>query len=1552
MQSRNGDVELSVTLSTKGLKSDIQKIKNTIQDEVKNSDVTVEPAVDEESLSKDVEKAAKAAKTEVVVTPKVDEEEFVKVTTQQIDELKEKFRTAFEESPEDFQSIFKSTLAEISNAPYEQRSILIDYMLEVKRSFANASEAVTRFQDDVAKSTEKTTEVIEDAKKAVEIDYTPQQDVAKDLTYAEQMQQLKDRAVDAQKEVEKLKSGFVYSNEYKAVLDDINAIEKELNKTNSQLVQMERLGQDMDDEGKYEELAKKAHKLEQALKAANSVKDDIEESGDKWAVGFDEEQLKKTEGVVDALTKKMALLQTHVEGVSKTWSDMSNDERMEKITEITGMNMKQLASTIITSVKTGLKEAHDRVRRIRDIVTGGIKKGFMSIHNVVKKLGDRLKGVSKDAQRTFNLKNILAYALGIRGLFTVIQKLRSFITEGIRNLAQWNDGNNRTNESISMLLSSLIQLKNALATAFEPILNTIAPALNYLIDLLIQASNALSQFFAKLTGQSSWMRAKKVQEDYAKSLDKTGKAAGKAAGALAGFDDLDVLNRNNGGGGGSSTDPNDMFEEIPIDQISQNINDLIAKLKVAWDDSDFTDIGKLIGDRIKDALDNISWSKIKASARKIAKSIATLINGFLETEGLATSIGKTIAEAINTAFTFLNIFVNTLHWDSLGKFIGEGLLAIIKTIDAKQIGDTIGGLLRGGITAAFNMLKTFMAGDGFKLLGQKFTDAINAFLKKMSDKNTLTGLSGWQELALTLTGAFNGAIETLGTTLRGVDWTQLAKDIADGINTGIANFDAERTGRFLHDLIQKALNFTITLLKRTDFEALGKRLGEFIASLDLLSFVDDVAALIWNLIKAGFQALGGIIKQAPLESALVAAFLVFNPMVSVGKVLVENLIGAVAKVLLESWVEQALAEMIGGTVAKAAASEVVAAGGQAIAQSAVGATAEALGSAGSKAVVEGAAEELVESASGAAIGAAAKGGSQAVEAAAAEASASAAEGGAASAAAGAAGVSLGLAIAAGIVAAIVGYKIGEKISQPLFNEINELGGGGGHLFSDEYWEQVDERAKAGMGGVDSTIMEALHNFESIKTLNNDTITLIDTVDSVIGAYDNWGQVYDGIMNGTIEFNNTIKGQMIDLLKQAGATSEYINIIMAGLSEAEAISKGYQTQRQQDFGETVANIKRTEGEMLEALTQYRIHGGEQAKQFFDMVDGSVMTTQEKFEMMNRGLASTGNSFKEQINWSEQLSGKYKYLANTTEEVANTSETAANKITTAEDATNEFQSLWTNYTISNVDITQLEEINTTLEKINELTHGLIDTFEQDFGTIGGIWETSIGTMTEQVDGLKEHIDESVKGLMEGDNSIDNLLTIVKTKVGETLTGQGGLQSMVTGFVEWFQTNISILFTQDHWTALLSGIPVAFQTTFASAANAAIAIVNSLIDKLNNFSIEWDEIKVGDESVVSAGNSKLFKLPKLDNIPIPRLATGAVIPPNKEFLAMLGDQKHGTNIEAPLDMIKAAFEDVVANMQVQNVGSSVMELDGQQFARVVTPYIVSELERRGYNVSVLEA
>lgn len=107
-------------------------------------------------------------------------------------------------------------------------------------------------------------------------------------------------------------------------------------------------------------------------------------------------------------------------------------------------------------------------------------------------------------------------------------------------------------------------------------------------------------------------------------------------------------------------------------------------------------------------------------------------------------------------------------------------------------------------------------------------------------------------------------------------------------------------------------------------------------------------------------------------------------------------------------------------------------------------------------------------------------------------------------------------------------------------------------------------------------------------------------------------------------------------------------------------------------------------------------------------------------------------------------------------------------------------------------------------------------------------------------------------------------------------------------------------------------------------------------------------GANSRASANMSRqsLRGMPNLDNLP--HLASGAVISPNNEFLAVLGDQKAGTNIEAPLSTIKQALSEVLAERGGANGSAPInLYIDGQKFARITGNYNSSETRRRGMNL-----
>ena len=84
---------------------------------------------------------------------------------------------------------------------------------------------------------------------------------------------------------------------------------------------------------------------------------------------------------------------------------------------------------------------------------------------------------------------------------------------------------------------------------------------------------------------------------------------------------------------------------------------------------------------------------------------------------------------------------------------------------------------------------------------------------------------------------------------------------------------------------------------------------------------------------------------------------------------------------------------------------------------------------------------------------------------------------------------------------------------------------------------------------------------------------------------------------------------------------------------------------------------------------------------------------------------------------------------------------------------------------------------------------------------------------------------------------------------------------------------------------------------------------------------------------------------------MASGGVLPPNKPFLAMLGDQKHGTNVEAPLDTIVDAMKTALASSGYSGSQDIVLNVDGAALARVTVPNNLKEMNRMGYNVKVLE-
>lgn len=539
------------------------------------------------------------------------------------------------------------------------------------------------------------------------------------------------------------------------------------------------------------------------------------------------------------------------------------------------------------------------------------KLGLGIMKSVGSFVGSKLASIGK----AINPINALGNALdGLRsklgmvarlGVFMLLRKaFTALITnakQGIDNLAMYSDAmGTRFNSSMSTLVSDFKWAGNALATAFEPILNVAIPIIDALITRLVAAMTAFANFIAALTGASTFTRAIKINENYAKSLNKgagaagnAGKAAKKAAKDTKSYttaiDELNILEPNKGSGSGGSgggggggagaggLDPTSMFETVETTVKAQNWAKMI---KDAWEKADFTQIGAIFGQKLKDALDyahEVFYPKLIDFAGRLGKSLATLFNGFIEVDGLGHSIGRSIADAINVAAEFVGSFAWNFHFDSLGNFIMDGIEGALDGIDWKKIRKAVNGLALGltdFVNSIFTRKDTWgKIGDG---IGEALNTGINAayiilnqtdFTKIGEDiattLNNAFAKIDWGKLGQDLIGGVNALLRALNGFLSTFDFKTFGLGIGEGIKKGIASFDWATLGAGAGNLFKGLVDGLAGLIEGVDFFETARNIvhGVFTAlgNADWIGIMKSVGGLAVAIIKAIAELFVGVL---------------------------------------------------------------------------------------------------------------------------------------------------------------------------------------------------------------------------------------------------------------------------------------------------------------------------------------------------------------------------------------------------------------------------------------------------------------------------------------------------------------------------------------------------------------------------------------------------------------------------------------------------------------------------------------------------------------------
>ena len=433
--------------------------------------------------------------------------------------------------------------------------------------------------------------------------------------------------------------------------------------------------------------------------------------------------------------------------VTTPQSDTSKQPYVGNGLESLTQSLKNGASKI-QSIYSGIlsngKSFTDKFKRIFDSLKNG---------SALQKFGGFIKGIAGNSFGKFGegalglgnklgfLANQFARVAMYRFIRTVIKEITQAMVTGVNNVYAYSTAiGGSLAPAMDSIATSGLYASNALGAMASPILESLAPAIDFLIDKFVALINIINQFFAFLGGHATWTKAIKQQTKFNSELGKGGGAARQAKKELdlylASFDELHVMNDPNkhsggrGGGAGGGLDPSSMFEQAEFDG---PVADFASRIKELFANKDWKGLGIFIGESINKGINAIDWK----------------------------GMGRTVGKGIDAVFTVSYNFMKTVRWDTIGSKVGDFLNEAMYQIDWDQVGRTIAQ----GFLVIPQMILGLVTTLDWSAIVANLVSSITGFLNEIAD---VLDSYDWSAIGNQLGTEF-------GQMLKEVDWLELGK---------------------------------------------------------------------------------------------------------------------------------------------------------------------------------------------------------------------------------------------------------------------------------------------------------------------------------------------------------------------------------------------------------------------------------------------------------------------------------------------------------------------------------------------------------------------------------------------------------------------------------------------------------------------------------------------------------------------------------------------------------------------------------------------------------
>lgn len=580
---------------------------------------------------------------------------------------------------------------------------------------------------------------------------------------------------------------------------------------------------------------------------------------------------------------------------------ISGDESfvMPEMYEVT--KSAEQTSRAIEDLGESSEESADKVatlrEKLRELSQSGVGKAFSSLGNIAKRglsllgtLGKNLAGgfgkmliqpiksagkhlgelVKKFQTAGKKIGSTVAYW----ALFRAITAVSNAFKQGLANLNEYAQATGGTLQtSLNSIATNMQYLKNSIGALAAPLINAIAPALDYIVDKVVSAFNVISQIIARLTGASTWTRATKAAATFGNTAGSAGKAAknaGKAAKTMAmAFDELNVLKDSGGsgsgggGGGGGGSDAGAMFEEVPIDSA---ISGWVDQIKNAIEAGDWYGAGSILADKVNEMIDQVDWDGWGHKLGVGLEHGIELADGFLATLKL-DKLGAGLATSLNGIMDEVDFTAAGRVWQAKWKLLFDTGYGFIKTFDWAKFGVSVGNFINGSFEG-FNIERgAYLVIGGLNGL---FTSVINAAKTiKWTEIGQNVGKAindaPWRDMfvnaGIALSDGLKGIFTTLINVAQTINWKELGTSAADGMNAIDWIGVAQKAGEYIGEGLKSLASFVGSFMSNADWFRIGAGIAALLESIDWIGLTDNLLSAAKGLASGLVSAIKGFFLE-------------------------------------------------------------------------------------------------------------------------------------------------------------------------------------------------------------------------------------------------------------------------------------------------------------------------------------------------------------------------------------------------------------------------------------------------------------------------------------------------------------------------------------------------------------------------------------------------------------------------------------------------------------------------------------------------------------------